>query len=670
MPLELRYYQRDACDAPYAYWEKKPEGNPLIVIPTGGGKALILCTITQEFIEIELTTRVLMATHVKELVAQNYAELKGMWPFAPAGIYSASLKRREASAQILFGGIQSMFRHAQRIGHVDVLMIDEAQLVPPDEAAMYQKFIKALREINPKMLILGLTATPYRIDSGMLTEGDDALFDDIIYEISISELIDKGYLCPLVTKATTTVIDMKGVGRSKGDFKPGQLQLAADKHPITAGAVDEIIAYASSNEEPRRSWLAFCTGVDHALHVRDEIRSRGYSCEAITGDTDPDDRDRWIEDFKKGKITALTNANVLTTGFNAPGVDLIAMLRPTDSTALYVQMVGRGTRCIGKDIEASIANGKRNCLVLDFAGNIRRHGPVDRVTVRKPGKGGGEAPVKECPNCRSMIFAGLSDCPDCGHHFERDVEKNIVKSATADVIIAGGKTANVLTWVPVTERRLYRHEKPGGTPSIRVEYRCGMVVHKEWICPEHKGYARILFEKWWKKHGGGDDAPNTITESFAAAPKLFQCAEIAIKPNGKHWEIAGHKLAEADESKPAVGIGPVQLSRDEMIARNYELNGNQAAADNYRKAVAERNAAKQAPAAVAMPGRNNLAAAKATMPGRRVARASVTQLATNNGFSPWEEMQKRVAREERAAKASKPWNAQITPPITEDDVPF
>jgi DNA repair protein RadD len=650
MAHQLRKYQREASDAPYSYWSDKPEGNPLIVLPTGGGKSLVLGTITQEFIDIESTTRILMATHVKELIEQNYEELMGFWPWAPSGIYSASIGRKDASAQVLFGGIASMFRNAAKIGHVDILIIDEAHMVPFDEATMYRKFIKALKAINPRLLVLGLTATPYRLDGGMLTEGDDRLFDDIIYEISIRELIELGYLCPLVSKATATQIDMKGLRRSGGDFTQKSLDKVIDQHPITAAAVDEVISFATSNEKPRRSWLFFCTGVKHAEHVRDEIRSRGYSCECITGETEKGDRKRIINDFKAGKITALTNANVLTTGFNAPRVDLLAMLRPTDSTALYVQMVGRGTRCMGKDIEESIRNGKSDCLVLDFAGNVRRHGPVDAVKVKKPGKGEGDAPVKECPDCHSLIFAGLSECPDCGHVFERDIEKKITKSADHAPIISGGKS-NPPTWVPVTKRTFYRHDKVGGTPSIRVEYQCGSVVHKEWICPQHQGYARLQFEKWWARHSvDDDDAPFTIEGVFAKAQALRQTAEIMIKANGKHWQIEGRKLGEVDESKPA--LPPPMPGRAELLMHNATV-------------------ARPAPVAASTPKpwekRTTLDGpkpAKPVMPGR----ASVTQLANNGGFSPWEQMQKAHARGE-------PWNAGNTPPVRpapdfDDDIPF
>lgn len=538
MSLQLRPYQRASIDGLYDFWSTYPAGNPLLVVPTGGGKSLIIAKSIEEFIEQEPSTRIVQVTHVKELIEQNYREFVGVSPFTPAGIYSASLNRRDSGAKVLFAGIQTVYKHARKIGHVDALYVDEAHLIPRDSTTMYGRFIAELREINPNLIVIGLTATDYRLDSGRLTQGEDKLFDGVAYEISIRELIDLGYLVPLISKATATQLDVKGVARRGGDYIQSALQAAVDKHPITKAAVDEIVEYGE--RENRRSWLCFCAGVEHAYHVRDEIRSRGFSCETITGDTDKKERKEIVESFRNRSIRALTNANVLTTGFNAPGVDLLAMIRPTESTSLYVQMVGRGTRCIGANIEESTRNGKANCLVLDFAGNVRKHGPVDNVSPRKPGKGDGEAPVKECPTCHSLIFAGLSECPDCGHIFERDVEKNIRKTADAVPILSNSRPE----FVRVTRRTFYRHDKPGGTPSIRVEYLCGVVVHKEWICPEHEGYARAKFERWWKEHGGQGEAPNSIDATLARVGELREVAEVRIRANGKHWEITGRKLGD------------------------------------------------------------------------------------------------------------------------------
>lgn len=388
--LKLRPYQQEAIDAIYAYFGKHT-GNPLIVIPTAGGKSLVMAAFSEGVLKTWPDQRILIVTHVRELIAQNHAEMLGLWPEAPAGVYSAGLGRREADARILFAGIQSVHRKAVEIGHCDLVLIDEAHLIPVSSATMYRRFIDELMAINPKLKVIGFTATPYRLDSGMLHEGDAALFTDLAFEVSVRELIDRGYLCPLVSKQPKTRLDVGGVGSRGGEFIASELQAAVDKEAITRAAVSEVIAYGAE----RKSWLAFCSGVEHARHVAEEFRGRGITCSTIFGDTPKDERDKIIAAFKRGEIRALASMGVLTTGFNAPGVDLIAMLRPTKSAGLYVQMAGRGTR---------LAPGKANCLVLDFAGNVSRHGPIDLVEPRRPGgAGGGEAPTKVCPECESIF---------------------------------------------------------------------------------------------------------------------------------------------------------------------------------------------------------------------------------------------------------------------------
>ena len=218
-------------------------------------------------------------------------------------------------------------------------------------------------------------------------------------------MIEQGYLSPLVSKSTEEKLDISDVGKRGGEFIPHQLQAAVDIKEVTRAAVDEIVAYGHD----RKGWALFCSGVDHAFNVRNEVRSRGILCEAIVGDTEKEERAQIIRDFKRQKIQAIASMNVLTTGFNAPHLDLIAMLRPTASTGLYVQMAGRGTRN---------APGKVNCLVLDFAGNVERHGPVDTAKGRNKKEGGeGTAPVKVCPQCKSYVLIAVPLCPDCGFEF-------------------------------------------------------------------------------------------------------------------------------------------------------------------------------------------------------------------------------------------------------------
>jgi DNA repair protein RadD len=351
-------------------------------------------------------------------------------------------------------------------------------------------------------------------------------------------------LSEVVPKRTQTQIDVTGVGSRGGEFIAGQLEAAVDVDAVTAPAVDEIMRHGAD----RGSWLVFCAGVDHAHHVRDAIRDRGVSCEAILGETPSAERDRIIAAYKRGDIRCLTNANVLTTGFNAPGVDLIAMMRPTKSVGLYVQMIGRGTR---------LANGKDNCLVLDFAGNVERHGPIDRIDGRRRKKedADGVVPVKTCPDCQTIVHASTRLCSVCGHEFPPP-KPELANTASTSAVLSSQIRAE---WVTVGGVSYHHHEKPGGLPSLRVEYHCGLVTHREWICFEHSGYPRQKAVQWWQKRLLEVAVPRTVAEAQALSDRLPSPARIRVRPQGRYTEITGYEFAPCSATsaaaRPAASAG-------------------------------------------------------------------------------------------------------------------
>ena len=522
--MELRTYQQEAIDSVFEYW-KAEDGCPLIEMATGTGKSLVMAELMRRLVEGWPDMRILCLAHVAELLSQNFSELVGIWPFAPAGVYSAGLGSRDMHSQIIFAGIQSIYSKAKRLGHVDLVIIDEAHTVGKNSESMYGQFLTALAEINPDIKMLGLTATPYRLDTGRLDEGDTRLFDKIVFRYGIADGIKDGFLCPLVSKATTTTLDVGGVGRRGGDFIPGQLQKAVDKDEITRAAIAEVMSYGHD----RKSWLLFGSGVDHARHIAEEVTRNGVRCGLITGKTPSGERARTIEEFRSGKLRAISNANVLSTGFNVPCVDLLAMLRPTESTGLYVQICGRASRN---------APGKNNALILDFASNVRRHGPIDCVEPRKPGEGDGTAPVKECPNCHSLIHLSVMVCGDCGYEFPKeDKPKHEAKAAALPIL-----STSAPEWLPVSSRKLYYHDKIGGTPSVRAEFLCNFVNYKHWICPGHQGYAKTKSDKWWRQHGGETPAPASVDDFLARVGELRDTNQIQVRPSGKYWEIVGFKV--------------------------------------------------------------------------------------------------------------------------------
>lgn len=488
--MKLRPYQQRAIDQLYDWFRAGNTGNPCLVLPTGAGKSHIVAALCHDALTQWPETRVLMLTHVKELIEQNAAKLRAHWPGAPMGIYSASVGKKELGEPITFAGIQSIRKRAAELGHVDLVIIDEAHLVSHRDEGGYRTFLADLQRTNPALRVIGLTATPYRLGHGYIDE-DGGLFSDRIEPVSIEELVTLGYLSRLRSKVTGARLDTTGVHTRGGEFVEAELQRAVNTRDQNERVVREVVGLAGD----RRSWLFFCAGVEHAEAVCGALVAEGVEAACVTGATPKGERERIIDRFRKGELRALTNANVLTTGFDHPGVDLIAMLRPTMSPGLYVQMAGRGLR---------IAEGKTDCLVLDFAGVVERHGPI--TAVEPPGRrreGNGEAPVKVCDACAELVHPTVRTCPSCGFEFPAPEPK---KLELRDVDIMGPAPGALVHELRVTEWEWRRHVgRTSGKESLRVRYYGGLTESvDEYLTIAHDGYP-------------GDKARRTLARIATAA---------------------------------------------------------------------------------------------------------------------------------------------------------
>lgn len=525
----IRYYQLEAIHALFDYFQQDTVGNPVVAMPTGTGKSHIIAG----FIELTMNTwpnqRFLVATHVKEIIAHNATKLLEAWPTAPLGIHSASLKQRDTMHPIIFGGIASMVKNPLAFGHRDLLIIDECHLLSPDANTMYQRFITELKQINPWLRVIGLSATPYRLSHGMLTDG--GLFTDVCYDLTslhaFNRLVSEGYLAPLIPKQTRLQLDVSNVGVSGGDFKNNELQAAVNVDDVNERAIDEALAFAGD----RHSWLVFASGVDHAEAIVDVLLSKGITAASIHFRLKGDERDQRINAFKRGEIQAIVNNNVLTTGFDHPPIDLILMMRPTVSPGLWVQMLGRGTR-------PSPATGKENCLVLDFAGNTLRLGPInDPIVPRKKKKNDGppdptKAPAKVCPMCAALVHPMVKNCTDCGHEFE--FSTNLVGTASALPLIAGSMPE--CKWFDVDYVTFSLHEKYGSPPMMKVVYYCGLNPFKEYIMFEHPKMAWKA-RRWWREREPWAQPPETTAEALERISKLRWPVAIRVWVNRKYPEI-------------------------------------------------------------------------------------------------------------------------------------
>ncbi len=362
----------------------------VIVLPTGAGKSLVIAELARL-----ARGRVLVLAHVKELVAQNHAKYQALG--LEADVFAAGLKRKESHGKVVFGSVQSVARNLDAFqGEFSLLIVDECHRIGDDEESQYQQILTHLTKVDPHLRLLGLTATPFRLGKGWIYQfhyhgmvrGDEkALFRDCIYELPLRYMIKHGYLTPPERLDMPVVqYDFSRLqAQSNGLFSEADLNRELKKQQrITPHIISQIMEFA----EKRKGVIGFSPP---PLNTQKRLWGLLPAEDAalITGDTPGAERDVLIEDFKAQRFRYLVNVAVLTTGFDAPHVDLIAILRPTESVSLYQQIVGRGW---------FVAPGKTDCLILDYAGN-----PHD---LYAPEVG---TPKGKSDNVPVQVF-----CPACG----------------------------------------------------------------------------------------------------------------------------------------------------------------------------------------------------------------------------------------------------------------
>jgi DNA repair protein RadD len=424
----------------------------------------------------------------------------------------------------------------------DGVLVHNCHLIPPEGEGMYQTFLRDARVVNPRLRLVGLTATPFRLKDGPICAPGN-LLNHVCYEVGVKELIRDGFLSPLVSKAGKAKADTTGLHVRGGEFIPDEVEHLMDDDGLVRAACAEIAEQTRS----RKACLVFAAGVQHAEHVATTLASAtGAEVACIFGHTPDGERDRMVARFKQGALRYLVNVGVLTTGFDAPQVDCVALLRPTMSPGLYYQMVGRGFR---------LAPGKDDCLVLDFGGNVLRHGPVDALTLAtQDDRGTGEAPAKECPQCQAVIAAGFAACPQCGFVFPPPEREKHEREASSAGVLSGQVTT---TEYAVRDILYAVHQKRGAPPeapkSLRVEYEVGLnEFHKEWVCFEHVGFARGKAEAWWRARSRLP-VPSSAAEAcrLACAGALATASHITVRTvSGEDFErITDHRLGPAPEPR-------------------------------------------------------------------------------------------------------------------------
>ncbi len=535
--MQLRPYQQHAVDAAWEFLRTQ-DGHPVISLPTGSGKSLVIAELVRVAVQ-EWDGRVLILTHVLELIQQNAEKLHTLCPWLDVGIYSAGAGRKESENAVVFAQIQSCHRKAVEFGRRDLVLVDECHLINAgNDQTMYANFLKDCTTITEHCRVIGLTATPFRM-SGPIT-GPDCLFQGICYHAELTDLIEQGFLSPIVSKSSGKGIqaDLSGVSKSGGEYVLAQLGQAMSRGDLVPRTVEDVI----SRTQERKSVIVFASTVEHGQLVVQELKAQGQTVGMVTGDTPGLERAWIIREFKNFNIKYLVNVNCLSTGFDHPAVDCVVSLRPTESAGLWLQQVGRGFR---------LAPGKTDCLLLDYSGNLQKFGPINLIKPKQKGQGSGikgEAPSKECTACGNRCHPAFPVCPVCGEEFpppDQESKHDTTPDQTSEPI------QRLIETIPVGRVVYSVHLKKrvdNPTPVLRVSYYRNpeppeentwgerpteFPFVSEWICLEHQGFARAKAEQWWKKRTECV-IPDTVEDAvFIAGTVLAPPISVTVRRKDK-----------------------------------------------------------------------------------------------------------------------------------------
>lgn len=504
--IDERYYQPEAVEETVKFLYAHT-GNPLIALPTGTGKSIVIVLLILRLLEIYYNTRTLVITHSLTLVEQNAAKFRSIAPNVPIGINCDGIGRRDYLQPVIFGSIKSVVSMMKELGPRDIIIIDEAHRVSDAEDAEYSQMIIAARLLNPDVRIIGLTATPFD-NYGKIVRTDPetgkvtSLFTGFSYSRvsteDFAEFVMRGWLCKLIAKPMDTKYDWASVGITRGDYNQGQMQKVADQAELTRKAVAECIHVKYIDQ--RHCGIAFASGIEHAEHVTEEFQAQGVNAVCVHSKMSKTKKKDAMEQFHSGEAEWMVNNGILTTGYDFPPMDIIAVIRKFGSVNLWGQVLGRLTRPYDyrnpKQYVPGFEYVKQNGLVLDFGCNTECLGPIDAPYFKKPKKGeGGDAPVKICGKCGTYNYASARMCAQCDHEFTFEI-KYAAKSSTDAPMTESGV---VQKWRDVAFVNYSKITPRSGPAIMKATYHCGGIEkYDELVCLEHASAAAKYAHDWWR----------------------------------------------------------------------------------------------------------------------------------------------------------------------------
>lgn len=522
--MNLRPHQIRALDD--LWTALQCETSVLLEAPCAFGKTIVLSKIIQRLLRENPGFRVLVLVDREVLATQTQDKLLAIAPelTLDVGIVCASVaKTKDPHKRVTIASRQSLVGMLNRFEPVHLTVVDECHLMaickegqsePPDQ---FGKIIQTLREYRPTMRLLGVTATPYRLNDGHIYGDKNApgclpYWSQVHHRCTVSELQSEGYLVPLTGKTVTPQQwkdDIQNVGTVAGEYNLGRLSDLMERGIYIQAAVDAWQQHASD----RKKTLAFCVTIQHAEKLAAAFNAAGIPSLAIHSELDDLEAYAHMQALKDGTAKVFCSVAKLTTGLDVVDIDCILMARATKSTALYKQKLGRGQRT---------APGKTDCLVIDLVGNNHEHGTdLDRLKVRWNRGGGkaGEASSKECPDCAADLHLAIRVCPECGYEYPRNE-----KEAEAPEMIDAEYGIQPPEEMQVLEMFMTKHmSKQTGKNLLKIRLEMknqfgSMVTGYLWLCfPEdgYSGYAVEKGKKLWYVLSGSDRYPASVAEALS-----------------------------------------------------------------------------------------------------------------------------------------------------------
>lgn len=377
----------------------------LYTLPTGGGKTVIFCYITEQAAMKQ--KRVLILVHRRELLLQCSRSLQNCG--VSHGVIAPGFTQNRWPVQI--GSIQTVIRRLDSIDKPDLIILDEGHHAA---ASSWETIISTYRDAK----YLGVTATPCRLDGRGLGRAAGGLYDVLVKGPTIQDLTTAGFLVGTDVYAPPSNVDLEGVHTRMGDYDHKEIDERVDKPVVTGCAVTHYRRFCDGQPA-----IAFCVSVNHAKHVAEEFRGAGFVAVHVDGTMKESDRDMAMNGLADGRIQIITACDIVSEGVDVPRVVCGIMLRPTQSTGLFLQQVGRMLRP---------SDGKDKAIILDHVGNCLRHGlphddrewsldaPRKEIKKRDPD----DVSIRQCPQCFA-VHRMAPVCPKCQYvypHRERKLE--------------------------------------------------------------------------------------------------------------------------------------------------------------------------------------------------------------------------------------------------------